>query len=262
MADVIALGDRVEINCSPDGTGTIEAVQDRKRALVRTAPTARGPYQQVLLANLDQLVLVFSCESPKPWLEMLDRFLVICEKQEIPPLIIANKIDLVGIDSAQNAFLDYPTLGYPVFFTSTVTGEGVEEFRQHLVGRISGLVGQSGTGKSSLLNAVQPDLGLAVRAISEWSNEGRHTTVVRAMFPLNGGGHVADLPGIRNLDLWDIEPEELDGYFPEIRDRVQDCQFNDCSHQDEPGCAVLAAVDSGEISAARYKSYSRLRGGE
>jgi ribosome biogenesis GTPase len=130
-----------------------------------------------------------------------------------------------------------------------------------LAGRISALAGPSGVGKSSLLNALQPGLGQAVKDIGEHTNKGKHTTVVREIFPLVGGGFVADLPGIRRLSLWDTEPEELDGYFPELRDLVSDCQFNDCTHRDEPGCAVVKAVNSGKVDPARYESYLRLRYG-
>jgi len=136
------------------------------------------------------------------------------------------------------------------------------ELRSRLQGRLSALAGPSGVGKSSLLNAVQPELGLAVREVSDATTKGRHTTVVREMFALNEGGMVADLPGVRMLSLWDIQPEELDGYFPELRDLVQHCQFNDCTHQNEPGCAVTAAVESGQVSPQRYESYLRLRFGE
>jgi ribosome biogenesis GTPase len=132
-------------------------------------------------------------------------------------------------------------LGYPVIYTSARSGQGVEALRAHLQGKLSVLVGPSGVGKSSLLNAVQPGLGLAVREVSQATEKGRHTTVVRQLFRLNEGGYVADTPGLKALALWDIQPEELDGYFPELRARVSDCQFNDCTHLQEPGCAVRGA---------------------
>jgi ribosome biogenesis GTPase len=259
FGDVVAVGDWVRVSLLPDGTGMIEAVAPRQRALVRQAPAARGSYQQVLLANPDQLVLVFACAQPSPSMGMLDRFLVIAEKQLIPVLIVANKVDLVTLERAQELFAPYPPLGYPVIYTSAKTGYGVADLKAHLLGRLSALAGPSGVGKSSLLNAIQPNLGVAVGSVREKSGKGRHTTVVRQLFPLDGGGYVADMPGLRSLALWDTQPEELDGYFPEIRERVAQCQFNDCTHINEPGCAVRAAVEAGEIHPQRYQSYVRMR---
>lgn len=262
QGDVVAVGDWVRVTVLPDGSGVIEAVAPRQRALERRAPTARGTYQQVLLANPDQLVLVFACAQPEPRLRMLDRFLVIAEKQQIPALIVANKVDLVGLERAQEIFAIYPPLGYPVLYTSAKTGYGIETLKAHLIGKLSALAGPSGVGKSSLLNAIQPELGLAVGSVREKGGKGRHTTVVRQLFPLDGGGYVADMPGLRTLALWDTQPEELDGYFPEIRDLVALCQFNDCTHTNEPGCAVREAVAQGKIHPQRYESYLRLRAGE
>ncbi|MDX9850014.1 MAG: ribosome small subunit-dependent GTPase A [Anaerolineaceae bacterium] len=260
--DIIAMGDQVLVAMQSDGSGAIEEVLPRKQALIRSAPDARGEYKQVLLANPDQIVLVFSCAQPEPHLRMLDRFLVICEQQGIDVLIAANKVDLVGEQAAHDLFGMYQQIGYEVVYTSSVSGLGLDELHARLRDRLSGLVGPSGVGKSSLLNAIQPALGLAIRNVSETTSKGRHTTVVRRLFPLDVGGFVADLPGIRMLSLWDIEPEELDGYFPEISVRVADCQFSDCSHVNEPGCAIKAAVTKGEIHYARYESYLRMRYGD
>lgn len=260
--DIIAVGDRVKISLTPEGTGMIEEIEPRERALVRLAPTARGVYQQVLLANLDQIVLVFAAAQPSPHLRMLDRFLVIAERQNIPPVIVANKVDLIGLDQARDIFGLYGPLGYEVIYTSAKTGQGVEELRVRLAGKLSGLAGPSGVGKSSLLNAVQPNLGLIVREVSRSTEKGRHTTQVRQLYPLDGGGYLADLPGLRTLALWDTEPEELDAYFVEIAPLVPYCQFNNCSHQNEPGCAVRAAVEAGKVHPERYESYLRLRFGE
>jgi ribosome biogenesis GTPase len=256
------MGDLVKVSLQQDGTGSIEAVEERKRALIRSAPTARGDYKQVFLANPDQIVLVFSVSQPEPRLRMLDRFLVICEQQQIPVVIAANKVDLIGEDKARQLFSVYDDLGYPVLYTSATEEKSIDALRDALTGKLSGLVGPSGVGKSSLLNAVQPKLGLAVSHVSESTSKGRHTTVVRRLFPLDQGGFVADLPGIRMLSLWDIEPEELDGYFPELSELVADCQFSDCTHVDEPGCAVKEAVEEGSVSPQRYESYLRMRYGE
>jgi len=262
QGDIAAAGDWVTITRLPDGSGVIEEIAPRRKALVRLAPTPRGLYQQVLLANPDQVVLVFSCARPEPHLRMLDRFLVICEKQDLNPLIVANKVDLVGIEQAQSIFSNYTQIGYPLLYTSARTGLGIAELETRLANKLSVLAGPSGVGKSSLLNAIQPQLGLQVSEISQATLKGRHTTNVRELFRLDAGGYVADLPGLRTLALWDTEPEELDGYFPELRDLVPYCQFSDCSHQNEPGCAVRAAVAEGRVSPARYESYLRLRTGE
>ena len=260
--DLAAIGDHVRVTVLEDGTGVIEEVEERKQAIVRLDPRPQGEYQQILLANADQAVFVFACAHPDPKLRMLDRFLVIAEKQEIPAVIVANKVDLVGQERATELFGHYPTLGYPVIYASAKSGQGVEGLRATLTGKVSALVGPSGVGKSSLLNAMQPGLGLEVNEISQAVNKGKHTTVVREMFPLAGGGYVADTPGWKSLALWDTEPEEIDGYFPELRGLVAHCQFSDCTHIHEPGCAVLDAVEKGAVRSERYDSYLRLRAGE
>ena len=260
--DLAAIGDRVTVMRLPDGSGVIEQIAPRVRALVRLDPRPSGVYQQVLLANPDQAVFVFACADPIPRLRMLDRFLVIAEKQRIPALIVANKVDLIGMDAARALFDHFPAIGYPVIYASARQGLGVDQLRERLTGRISALAGPSGVGKSSLLNAVQPGLGLAVSAISQSLRKGRHTTVVRELFTLAGGGYVADTPGLRALALWDTQPEELDGYFPEIAPLVPYCQFSDCSHSNEPGCAVRAAVEAGTVDPKRYESYLLLRAGQ
>jgi ribosome biogenesis GTPase len=258
--DIAAIGDRVRITVLPDGSGVIEEVEERERAIIRLDPRPQGDYQQVLLANADQAVFVFASAHPSPRLRMLDRFLVIAEKQRIPVVIIANKIDLV--EDAKEIFGLYETIGYHVLYSSTKTGAGIEGLKQVLAGKISAFAGPSGAGKSSLLNAMQPGLGLAVNEISRVMDKGKHTTVTRQLFPLEGGGYIADTPGWKSLALWDTEPEELDGYFPELRELVQDCQFSDCTHTHEPGCAVRRALEEGTIHPERYESYLRLRSGQ
>ena len=257
--DLAAVGDHVRVTVLADGSGAIEEVEERTRAIVRLDPRPRGIYQQILLANLDQAVFIFACAHPDPKLRMLDRFLVIAEKQNVPPIIVANKIDLVK--SPREIFGLYEPLGYRVIYSSADTGAGVEELRSALSGKISALAGPSGAGKSSLLNALQPGLGLNVRGISA-VDKGQHTTVARQLIPLAGGGYVADTPGWKSLALWDTDPYEMDGYFPELAPLVMDCQFNDCSHTHEPGCAVLAALKAGKIHPQRYESYLRLRAGD
>jgi ribosome biogenesis GTPase len=260
VGDIAALGDYVQIELLADGSGAIENVEERKQAIVRLDPRPQGIFQQVLLANADQAVFVFACANPNPKLRMLDRFLVITEKQKIPAVIIANKIDLV--ENAMELFSIYESIGYHVIYTSTKTPAGLNELKAQLQNKVSALAGPSGVGKSSLLNAIQPGLGLAVNEISTAMKKGRHTTVTRQMFALDGGGYVADTPGWKSLALWDTEAEEIDAYFPDLRDLVPKCQFSDCSHKHEPGCAVLAALKAGTVHPERYESYLRLRAGQ
>jgi len=258
--DLAAVGDRVRVTRLADGSGVIEEVEPRRRAIVRLDPRPLGVYQQILLANPDQAVFVFACAHPRPRLRMLDRFLVVAEKQRIPAVIVANKIDLVG--DPRKIFGMYEDIGYRVIYLSAKTAAGMDELRAVLTDKISALAGPSGAGKSSLLNALQPGLGLAVNEVSATMGKGKHTTVTRQLIPLPGGGYVADTPGWKSLALWDTEPEEMDAYFPELAPLVAECQFSDCTHEHEPGCAVRAALEAGKIFPERYESYLRLRTGQ
>jgi ribosome biogenesis GTPase len=260
--DIVAVGDWVDLSLQDDGKGMIEAVHERERMFSRMAPTARGEYQQIIIANPDQAVFVFACALPSPRLGMLDRFLVIAEEATVPAIVVANKVDLVAEEEAEWLFDRYAQIGYLVLYTSALTGAGVADLKKQLSGKVSVMMGPSGAGKSSLLNAIQPGLGLEVRSVSQATTKGRHTTVVREMFPLEGGGYVADTPGLKALALYDIEPEEIDGYFPEIRSLVSDCQFSNCTHMQEPGCAVIEAVETGLIHIERYEAYARMRLGD
>ena len=269
--DLAAIGDRVQVSVHPDGTGMIEEIAPRERVLSRRASTGGGrggvrdrasEREQVLVANPEQAVFVFACAEPAPHLRMLDRFIVIAEAAHLPAVICANKCDLVTPEAAHELFKLYPPLGYKVWYTSAITGMGVAELRDLLRGKLSVLAGPSGVGKSTLLNAVQPGLGLRAREVSRATTKGQHTTVYPELLPLEGGGFVADTPGVRAVALWDIEPEELDGYFVEIKPLVAHCEFSDCTHLHEPGCAVRKAVEAGEVSVSRYESYCRLRLGD
>lgn len=264
--DIVAVGDSVTVSVNADGTGTIEAVDERDSVLSRTRPGAHdgrrmaADREQVLVANPDQVVLVFSVTKPRPSLRKLDRFLVVAELNELPAIINANKVDLFdSIDEAREMFQVYEDIGYQVIYTSAKTGEGIDELAAALRDKISVMTGSSGVGKSSLLNAIQPGLGLRVNEVSQATEKGLHTTRHAEMFPLEEGGYVVDTPGIRGLALFDVEPAELDAYFREIAPLVGQCQFSDCSHRHEPGCAVRAAVEAGTVSAGRYDSYLRLR---
>ncbi len=259
MEDLVAVGDRVLVSTLSETEGAIEDVLERESSLIRMAPTTRGDFKQILVANLDQTVFVFSCTDPDPSLRMLDRFLVIAEKQNIKPIIVANKVDLMDRMVAEHIFFNYENIGYPVLYTSARGQIGIELLRKQLHGKISAFAGPSGVGKTSLLNALRPGLGLEVRTLKKSSQKGRHTTTVRQLFPLDEQSYVADLPGIRQLSIWDVEPEELDGYFCEFRSYVEKCQFSNCSHNQESHCGIKSAVADGNISAERYDSYLRLR---
>jgi ribosome biogenesis GTPase len=268
---IVAVGDWVKWQILPDGSTVIEDIEERTRALTRLKPLASGrgsrrwdrqgylrEKEQVIIANPDQVVFVIACSNPDPRLKMLDRLLVGAERQDIPILICANKVDLVGENAAKQMFNIYTWIGYEVLYTSAKQDLGVNALRKHLQDKTSALVGPSGVGKTSLLNALEPDLGKRVMSVSHVTGKGRHTTTVAEMLPLAVGGWVADTPGIRALALFDMEPEEIDAYFPDIAPYVPECTFSDCSHTVEPGCAVIAALNNHAISQHRYESYVRL----
>ncbi len=260
---IVAVGDRVTISLNEDSTGTIEDIVPRKTVLSRTRPSAEArrlnsDREQVLVANLDQLVLVFAVKKPHPSLRKLDRFLVVAEMNNLPTIICINKIDLSQLDKVQKKFQVYADIGYHVIYTSAKANIGVDELKSCLHNKITVFAGSSGVGKSSLLNAMQPGLGLKVNQVSKATGKGLHTTRYAELIPLLNGGYVADTPGIRGLALFDVEPRELDAYFREIAPLVSDCQFSDCTHQHEPKCAVRAAVEAGHIAKQRYDSYLRL----
>lgn len=255
--DAAALGDRVTVRRTEDDKGVIESIEPRERVLSRKAP-GRSEIEQVIVANPDQAVFVFACADPDPNFRFLDRFLVVAERENLPAIICANKIDLVVMRSAKAEFQLYDRLGYPVLYTSALTGKGVGKLRKVLRDKISVFAGPSGAGKSSLLNAIQPGLGLHTHEISQSTKRGQHTTVVPELLELKDGGFVADTPGLKAFGLWDIESEELDAYFPEMRDLVAQCEFSDCMHVHEPGCAIITAVEEGNIAPERYDSYLRM----
>ncbi len=266
--DLVATGDRVLWQLTRPGRGVIEEVLPRETKLSRLRPgPGQTPFEHVIVANPDQAIFIFALREPAPRLRLLDRLLVIAENNDLPACVCANKVDLLGsgadaVRRARQIFGLYEEIGYPVIYSSARTGQGIEELHEQLRDRLSVLSGPSGAGKTSLLNAVQPSLGLATQQVSEATGKGRHTTVGIRLWPLDEGGYVADTPGLREAGLWDIEPEELAWHFVEFRPYLADCRFSSCTHTHEPGCAVKAAVQAGEISEARHESYRRLLAGE
>ncbi len=265
-SDIAAIGDRVHILRLPDGTGSIEEVLPRSSVLSRAVRTegkrgaGEAEREQVIIANADQALFIFAAAQPSPNLRMLDRFLVAGEKSDIDRLmIVVNKMDLEDNSVTKARFAPYEKMGYSVLYTSALDNLGVDKLRTALTGHLSVFTGPSGVGKTSLLNRVQPGLGRTVKAVSQRRAEGMHTTRDSVLVRLDMGGYLADTPGMRSLTLWDIEPEELDGYFRDIAPFVERCKFNDCSHHNELGCAVRAAVEAKEISNSRYQSYLVLR---
>lgn len=265
-SDIAAIGDHVTIELNDDGTGTIESVAERTSVISRALRTegnrgAGSPEREhVIIANADQALFVFAAAQPLPSLRMVDRFLVIGEKAGIDHIILVlNKIDLDEDGESRRRFGLYERLGYSVLATSALEGTGIDELRERLIGKVSAFTGPSGVGKTSLLNRIQPGLGRAVKSVSRYHQEGIHTTRDSELVKLDAGGYVADTPGLRTLTIWDVEPEELDAYFVEIAEYVPKCRFADCTHRSEPGCAVRQAVEQGEISRGRYKSYLALR---
>ena len=264
-SDIAVIGDRVRLERLPDGTGVIEDVEPRERRFSRRQPGPRGTWREdVMVANPDLVVAVFSLDRPPPNPRLVDRFLVVAEYNEVPVILVANKVDLVGTDAAHERFGPYERIGYDVLYTAAKAGAGVDELRARLAGRLSIVTGPSGVGKSTLLNAMQPGLRLATAEVSDALRKGRHTTTLAELHALDGraGGYVADTPGIRELGLWEIPPSELAWCFPEFRPHLGSCGFNDCSHLHEPRCGVRAAVEAGAVSEERYDSYRRLATGE
>ncbi|MCB0045176.1 MAG: ribosome small subunit-dependent GTPase A [Caldilineaceae bacterium] len=261
---LIAAGDRVMIKPHGADKGLIEEVEPRQSVLSRQQPGVNVPAEDVILANPDQALIVFAVTRPDPHLRMLDRFLVIAEANLLPTIICVNKIDLVDIDYAKQIFSPYEKIGYRVIYASAEDSLGLEELEAILTDRITVVTGPSGVGKSSLINALHPGLALDIGNLRDFMNKGKHTTRTAQLLPLPFGAwtYIADTPGIRELGLYDIEPDELGFYFREFAPYIHNCRFPDCTHDHEPGCAVRAAVEAGDIHPERYESYLRLLRGE
>jgi len=258
----VAVGDVVEIDIEEEeaGTAIINSIADRRNYINRQSPKSKYQHH-IVAANLDQSVLVATLREPRTSQGFIDRFLVASEMYHVPAVIVFNKWDLYRekekLQYEEWAAM-YGEAGYPVIVCSTVTGEGIEELTQKLAGKISLFSGHSGVGKSTLLNAILPELKLRTQDVSGWSGKGMHTTTFAEMFDLPGGGSLIDTPGVREFGLVNVTKQELSHYFPEMRSRLNDCQFNNCQHLNEPGCAIKQAVEDGTITAERYESYISL----
>lgn len=285
--NAVAVGDRVwfaEVARPDDaagaGVGVVERVEPRRGTLTRGARVGhdarRGGHRRghVIAANVDQLLIVTSAAQPRFKPHLVDRYLVAAARGNLRPIVCINKCDLVDeaidyedaeYERAGHALVtvdelldEFRRLGYACLRTSATRGEGLDELRRELTGKVTVLSGQSGVGKSSLLNAIQPGLELSVGEVSAENEKGRHTTTHATLLPLDFGGYVVDTPGIRSFDLWDLAPGELEACFVEFVAHVPHCRFRDCHHRDEEGCAVVAAVEAGQISDRRYDSYRKM----
>ena len=255
----VSVGDQVVVDIGLDGRGAIADVLPRRSKLSRPGKNDRD-IEQVIVANADQLVVVASLRQPKPKPGLIDRYMIAAENGRLEAVLVLNKVDLARDETLEELRDMYESAGYQVWVTSAVTGEGLDRLRDGLQAKFSVLAGQSGVGKSSLVNAVEPGLDLRVERVSKATRKGRHITTRVSRHALGFGGWVADTPGVREFGLWDVLPEEIEGCFPEMVEPVQDCKFRGCTHRHEPGCAVLAAVEGGRIRRTRYESYVRIRG--
>ena len=255
----IAVGDEVEMELENEleKTATIYEIKDRRNYIARTSPHNINQHH-IIASNLDQSLLFATLKDPKTSSGFIDRFLVSCEAYHLPAIIIFNKADVYGqkeMDRFYHLKQVYEQIGYRVLLTSIVNGLGIDEVKEVLKNKTTLLSGHSGVGKSSLINAIFPDLNIRTKEVSNWSGKGMHTTTFAEMFDLVTGGKVIDTPGIRELGLVDISKQELSHYFPEMRRLLNDCQFNNCMHINEPGCAIKQSVNTGIINTDRYVSY-------
>ncbi len=258
----IAVGDEVEmeIEAVQEESAIISEIYDRKNYVARVSPHNKHQHH-IIASNLDQSLLFVTLKDPKTSQGFMDRFLISCEAFHVPAIIVFNKADLYKkkeLEKFERLKEIYEAIGYTVLLCSVAEQKGLEEVKALLHNKVSLLSGHSGVGKSTFINALFPEFNLRTQEVSGWSGKGMHTTTFAEMFDLPEGGHIIDTPGIRELGLVDISKEELAHYFPEMRERMNDCQFNNCMHIEEPNCAIKQAVIDGEISEERYISYRTI----
>lgn len=254
----IAVGDRVTIRINEDGTGLITEIHERENRLVRRAAGRRVGREHVIVANVDMVWVVQSVDLPPPNPGFIDRILVVAARNELDAGILFNKSDL--IEDVRSPFIEeltelYESLDYPVRIVSAESESGIADLRGEFEEQTTVLVGPSGTGKSTLLNAIEPGLGARTAEISERTRKGRHTTTNVTLYPLSFGGYAVDTPGVREFGVLDFEPGDLAHYFVEFVPHIHDCRFPNCTHDHEPGCAIIDAFERGEISDLRYRNY-------
>lgn len=261
-ADPVAVGDQVIFTQLDAEEGVVEDILPRETKFSRQYAGKHGDIEQVIVANAHQIVAVVATLMPPLNFRTLDRFLILAEAGDMEAVICVNKMDLV--DAPQRAeltttFTNYEKLGYQVLYTSIHIPESLDTLQDILKDKFSVIIGASGVGKSSLLNALQPNLGLRTGEVGIRTQKGRHITTLVELFSLDFGGEVADTPGIREVGLWGVDTENLEHYFPEMEPHLGQCKYSDCAHVAEPDCAIQEAVESGEIHAERYRSYVVLR---
>lgn len=260
----VAVGDKVDFDLEPEQQqGVINKLYERKNYIIRKSINL-SKQAQIIAANLDQAFLVVTLASPRTSLGFIDRFLVTAEAYDIPASLVFNKLDMFsdeGLEILAEYKSIYQNLGYPCHEVSALKGTNIPHLITLLKDKITLFSGHSGVGKSSLMNAILPDLDIRTMEVSEWSDKGMHTTTFAEMYDLPGGGSIIDTPGIRELGIIDIEKQELSHFFPEMRDRMHSCRFHNCRHINEPGCAVLEALENGEIEPSRYESYLSIYNG-
>lgn len=262
LQHVVVAGDYVTIQLGGSGheehQAVIVRVEGRRNQISRTSRKR----QQIIVSNIDFACIVASAAEPLLKPNLVDRFIVSAEKAQIAPIIVINKVDLVNSADLQPIVGVWSQMGYPVILTSTQTGLGIERLRRLIRGSDAVVTGQSGVGKSSILNAIEPGLQLKVGLVSEENQKGKHTTTSAVLIPLEGGGHLIDTPGIRQFQLWDVIPEEVSGFFRDLRPFINNCKFPDCTHTHEEDCAVKWAVADGKLDVRRYESYCQIHEGE
>jgi ribosome biogenesis GTPase len=254
----VAVGDRVTIEPEPDqDTGLITDLEPRKNYIIRKSVNL-SKQAQIIAANLDQAFLIVTLASPRTSLGFIDRFLVTAEAYDIPAKLIFNKLDLFsaeGLDILEDYQSIYEQAGYPCYSVSALKATNLDQIKELLKDKVTLVSGHSGVGKSTLINALLPGHELKTGEISDWSDKGKHTTTFAEMFRLPFGGYLIDTPGIRELGVFDIEKQELGRLFPEIRKLMGNCRFHNCRHINEPGCAVIDAIEAGKLEPSRYDSY-------